>query len=177
MENSNSKICSHIEDSLADYADEQLSASESSKIAQHLKACSDCRIKVEALRKSLAVTQIIWADSLSQIDDIPLPGPKRTKSGWIWPTAVAATVLFAAGLLLIVFTQITRVDPITQFPTAAQIDREINRVDIAAKLLAAADLLTKHPDAENALHHQYRHIIEIYPDTPAADVTTKLGMV
>jgi len=38
----------------------------------------------------------------------------------------------------------------------------------AARLLAAAELLSRYPDAESSVEQRYRHIIETYPDTAAA---------
>jgi hypothetical protein len=35
-------------------------------------------------------------------------------------------------------------------------------------LLAAAELLSKYPEAENSVKQRYRHIVETYPETPAA---------
>jgi len=169
MENNNSENCKRIEDLLIDYADNQLAPDESSKVAEHLSLCSNCRLKVEALNKSLMLTRVIFQDNLSQIEDIQLPVSKSTKIKWIRPMAAAAAVLLAAGLFLIFQTHQTA--PIEQLITASSIDtieREINQAAIAAKLLATADLLTKYPDNQNIVQNQYNHIVKTYPNTSAA---------
>ncbi len=170
MENNNSENCKRIEDLLIDYADNQLPPDESSKVAEHLSFCLNCRLKVEALNKSLILTRIIFQDNLSQIEDIQLPVAKSTKIKWIRPTAVAAAVLFVAGLVLMFQTHQTA--PIEQTLTASSFDtieREINHATIAAKLLATADLMTKYPDNQNIVQNQYYHIVETYPNTSAAE--------
>ena len=170
MENNNSENCKRIEGFLIDYADKQLRPDESSKVAEHLSFCSNCRLKVEALNKSLILTRVIFEDNLSQIEDIQLPVAKRTKIKWTRPTAVAAAVLFVAGLVLIFQTQQT--EPIEQTITASSLDsieRQINQAAIAAKLLATADLLAKYPDSQNIVQKQYYHIVETYPNTSAAE--------
>jgi len=50
----------------------------------------------------------------------------------------------------------------------AEIEREITESGSAARLLAAADLLAKYPDAKTIVERQYRYIVETYPETPAA---------
>jgi hypothetical protein len=50
-----------------------------------------------------------------------------------------------------------------------QIARDIDQATMAAKLLAAADLMTKHPDARTLVQSQYRHIVDTYPHTHAAE--------
>lgn len=169
MENNNSENCKRIEGLLIDYADNQLPPDESSKVAEHLSFCLNCRLKVEALNKSIILTRIIFQDNLSQIEDIQLPVAKSTKIKWIRPTAVAAAVLFVAGLVLMFQTHQT--ESIEQTLTAYSFDsieREINQATIAAKLLATADLLTKYPDNQNIVQNQYYHIVETYPNTSAA---------
>ncbi|MHC4739684.1 MAG: zf-HC2 domain-containing protein [Planctomycetota bacterium] len=170
MENNNSENCKRIEDLLIDYADKQLPPDESSKVAEHLSFCLNCRLKVEALNKSLILSRVIFEDNLSQIEDIQLPVAKRTRIKWIRPIAVAAAVLFVASLFLIFQTQQTA--PVEQTTTASSLDSiecQINQAAIAAKLLATADLLTKYPDNQNIVQNQYYHIIETYPNTSAAE--------
>ena len=170
MENNNSENCKRIEDLLIDYADNQLPPDESSKVAEHLSFCLNCRLKVEALNKSLILTRIIFQDNLSQIEDIQLPVARSTKIKWIRPAAVAAAVLFVAGLVLMFQTHQT--ESIEQTLTASSIDtieREINQATIAAKLLATAELLTKYPDNQNIVQNQYYHIVKTYPNTSAAE--------
>ncbi|MFB0525388.1 MAG: hypothetical protein ACETVZ_07580, partial [Phycisphaerae bacterium] len=50
----------------------------------------------------------------------------------------------------------------------AQIDRKITESGNAARLLAAAELLNKYPEAQSIVKQQYLYIAERYPDTTAA---------
>jgi predicted anti-sigma-YlaC factor YlaD len=169
MENKTKENCEQLEDLLVDYADDQLDPDECSTVAGHLRSCSNCRAKVGALNKSLELTRIIFQDNLSQIDDT---GPAVAKSGkikWKRLAWAAAAVLLAAGGLLTFHAQQTR--PVEQTITASsieEIDREINRALIAAKLLATAELMAESADNQNMVQKQYYHIAKTYPNTAAA---------
>jgi predicted anti-sigma-YlaC factor YlaD len=62
--------CKEIADMLVDYADGQLSGERSSRVAEHLGECSDCRELLRGLRESLDLAQVIWLDSLHQTERI-----------------------------------------------------------------------------------------------------------
>ena len=64
------KSCKDIKEMLVDYADSQLSQTDSSKVAEHLAKCQECRKFLDALQKSLELTSIIWADGLAEIENI-----------------------------------------------------------------------------------------------------------
>jgi len=51
---------------------------------------------------------------------------------------------------------------------AVEIKRKISESGDAARLLAAAELLSKYPEAENSVKQRYRHIVKTYPETTAA---------
>ena len=57
------KFCEDIEQMLVDYADGQLSPSDSSKVAKHLAKCEHCRKKLYGLQKSLELAGVIWTDA------------------------------------------------------------------------------------------------------------------
>jgi len=52
--------------------------------------------------------------------------------------------------------------------TFAEIERKITESGSAARLLAAAELLSENPKAEAIVKQQYRHIVDTYPETAAA---------
>jgi hypothetical protein len=136
-------------------------------VADHLETCSVCRHRVKALQESLALTQTIWQDSLGQIEDIQVPMTRR----FPWRSiqiAAAAVVLLGVGLFWAFHSQTAPTEQIPSPSMLEQIARDIDQATMAAKLLAAADLMTKHPQSRTLVQNQYRHIVERYPHTHAA---------
>ena len=156
--------CKEIADMLVDYADGQLSVERSSRVAEHLAECDQCRILLEALHKSLELAQVIWEDNLSQTETIRIPAPAGT-SRRSWPRYAAAVILIISAISI---TSLIKNKPAKNQPTFAEIERKITEAGNAAKLLAAADLLGGYSDAETIARQQYRRIVETYPDTWAA---------
>ena len=160
------KSCQNISEMLVDYADGQLSPSESSEVAEHLAKCKDCRRTLEALQRSLELTEVIWEDGLAETEAIRIPIPEKVrKFQWAKYAAVAAGIL-----LVVTISGVWRalVRPTEKEPTFAEIEQKINESASAARLLSAVDLLAKYPDVESIVKRQYRHIVETYPETPAA---------
>ncbi|MHC4098271.1 MAG: anti-sigma factor family protein [Planctomycetota bacterium] len=159
------RLCKEIERMLVDYADGRLSPGESSEVAAHLSKCEDCRRTLEALKRSLELAGIIWEDSLAETEAIRIPIPKKVRK-FRWPkyAAIAASIL-----LVVTISGIWRVlvRPTEQEPTFAEIERRITESGSAARLLAAADIVAEHPDAEAIAKRQYRYIVKTYPETPA----------
>jgi hypothetical protein len=170
MENHNPTICNRIEDRLIDYADNQLAADISVQITDHLAHCRNCRQKLNALKKSLALTQSIWQQNLSQIQDIEIPAARKSRPKLILPAAAAAAaIIITAGLFLIPGTPTAPIEEISPQVIMAQIERQINHAGIAAKHLAAAQQLKEYPDGETMVQNQYRYIVKSYPNTTAAE--------
>ena len=158
--------CKEIEQMLVDYADGQLSASESSKVAEHLAKCEDCRRTLEALKKSLKLMGIIWEDGLAETEAIRIPIPKKVrKFRWAGYAAIAASIL-----LVVTISGVWRalVRHTGQEPTFAEIERRISDSASATRLLAAADLLAKYTDTKAIAKRQYHYVVKKYPETPAA---------
>jgi anti-sigma factor RsiW len=158
--------CKEIEQMLVDYADGRLSASESSKVAAHLTKCEDCRRTFEALKRSLELAGIIWEDGLAETKAIRIPIPEKVrKFRWFGYAAIAAGIL-----LVVTISGLWRVlvRPAEKEPTFAEIERRISDTASATRLLAAADLLAKYPDAEAIAERQYHYLVKKYPETPAA---------
>jgi hypothetical protein len=63
-------------------------------------------------------------------------------------------------------------------PTFADIKLRIEMEGIAARLLAKADLIKRNPDrvpnADEHVQNEYRHIIQMYPETTTAKKAAKL---
>jgi len=159
--------CKDIEDTLVDYCDGRLPDTESTEVTGHLANCEHCRRLLDGLRKSLDLAGVIWADGLAETEAIGIPIPDRTGKH-----ARLRYAAIAAGILLALTASIEwrgSVRPKQAEPTAAEIEREIFESGIAARSLAAAELLSKYPEAEAMVKQQYRHIAETYPGTSAAD--------
>lgn len=159
------KSCEHFEQMLVDYADGQLSPSDSNKMAEHLAQCQKCQKLLDALQKSLDLAGIIWADSLEETENIRIPAAKTRKNRWSRYAAIAASILIIATTSVVWHT-LTR--PKGGELTFAEIERKIAESGSAARLLAAAEMLGDNPEAETSVKQQYRHIVETYPETAAA---------
>ncbi len=161
------KSCEKIEQMLVDYADGRLSTGESDKVAEHLEKCEHCRKILGALQKSLELTGIIWADSLTETKEIRAPiTSKHRKITWPKYTAAAAVII-----LLLTTSVLWRalIKPQEKEINFAEIERRITEAGTAARLLAATELLAEYPDVQPIVKQQYRYIVETYPETSAAD--------
>ncbi len=157
---------------LVAYADGDLLPSEAGRIAKHVATCPNCQAVTEALKLSLQVTQVIWQTSESQW---PKTRPPERFQSSKWSLKKIAAV--AAGILLVlgvgaVWRMLSRPTERTgisrEQALAVEIKRKISESGDAARLLAAAELLSKYPESENSVKERYRHIVETYPETPAA---------
>ena len=157
---------------LVAYADGELLPSEAVRIAKHIATCPNCRSMAEALRRSLQVTQVIWQTSESQWPKTrPLERFQSSKWSYRKIAAVAASILLVLGVGA-VWRMLSRPTERTgtsrEQALAVEIKRKISESSDAARLLAAAELLSKYPEAENSVKERYRHIVETYPETTAA---------
>jgi anti-sigma factor RsiW len=161
------KSCEQIEKLLVDYADGELSPSELSQVAEHIGRCEGCRRTVEALKRSLDLAGIVWADGLQQIRGAGLPQTRlASRFKWRRYAAIAAGILIVAGISIF---SLTPTSPKQAEPTFAEIERQIEESGRAARLLAAANLLAQCPDTQNFVKNQYCYIVQMYPQTPAAE--------
>jgi len=160
------KSCEDIREILVDYADGQLSQSESNKVAEHLGKCKNCRRMLDALQRSHEIAEVIWEDGLGAAKEIRIPTPgKARKIHWFRYAAVAASILLVLATS-IVWRALVR--PVKKEISFADIERRITESANAARLLAAAELLAEYPDAQSIVKEQYRYIVETYPETAAA---------
>lgn len=166
MDNLQSEIWHPEQDLLIDYADELLEPAESPRVTEHLATCLPCQRRIKALQESLALTCSIWQGSLEELEDIGFPIIKAFP--WQRIRAAAACVLLGLGLFWASHHQTTSNEGILPVPSLEQIERDITQATMAAKLLAATDLIAKYPDAKTLVQSQYRRIAEGYPHTHAA---------
>ncbi|MHC4583050.1 MAG: anti-sigma factor family protein [Planctomycetota bacterium] len=161
------KLCEKIEEMLVDYADGQLTSGESNKVAEHLEKCKNCQKILNALQKSLELTEVIWDDGLSETKEIRIVIPGKLRN-IPWTRYAAA----AAGIILLLTTSVvwqTLIKPVEKEINFAEIERRITDAGNAARLLAATELLAEYPDAQPIVKEQYRYIVETYPETSAAN--------
>jgi hypothetical protein len=166
------KNCEEIFELLVDFTDGRLSPDESAEITEHLAKCPQCRENLKALEKSLKLANIIWEDAFADIEHVNIAAGQRIrKFQWAKYAAVAAGILlvFSISALLRSFNK-----PAEPQLTFAEIERQINDSGSAARLLAATELLAKHPDAKEIANTQYRYIIETYPQTNSSKMAKLL---
>jgi len=161
MENS----CKNIEEMLVDYLDGQLSPRDSSMVAEHLAQCEHCRNMLDGLQKSLELAGVIWADAHTEIEKIRITAVRNRKILWLRYATIAASILLVATASVVWRTLVRPKESELAF---AEIERKITESGSAARLLAAAELLSDNPNAEAIVKQQYRHIVETYPETTAA---------
>ncbi len=161
------KSCEQIREMLVDYADGRLSPGDLNKVAEHLAKCRNCRRILDALQRSLELTEVIWADALEQTKDIRVSIPAKTKKiHWFRYAAVAA------GILVVVTTSTlwrALVKPAKEEINFEDIERRITESANAARLLAAAELLARYSDNDAIVKEQYRYIVDTYPQTSEAE--------
>jgi len=157
---------------LVAYADGDLSPGRAEQIAEHVATCPDCQAITEALERSLQVTQAIWQTGQAQWPKThPLGGFRSSRWSFKKVAPVAASLLLLLGVPAVwrMLTRPTERAGISREQAlAVEIKRKIADSGDAARLLAAAELLSKYPEAENSVKERYRHIVETYPETPAA---------
>ena len=159
------KSCEDIEQMLVDYADGQLPPSGSNKVAEHLAKGEECRRVLDTLQKSLELAGVIWADSLEETENTHIPATKTRKIRWPRYAVIAASILVVATTS-IMWRKL--INPKESELTFAEIERKIIESGSAARLLAAAELLSENPKAETIVKQQYQHIVKTYPETAAA---------
>jgi len=160
------KSCDEINKMLVNYADGELSASESRMVAEHLAKCERCRSTLKALERSLNLAGLIWQDGLAEISTIGLLKVRpASRLRWRRYVAIAACILFVLACSIVLRTLTISVE--TE-PTLAEIERKVSESASAARSLAVADMLAKYPGAETFVMRQYRHIVDAYPQTAAA---------
>ncbi len=175
MKNDN---CKQIEELLVDFADGVLDEQGDMLVRRHLQGCQGCRQTVKALEESLSMAQVIWDDNLTAA------ATKRHRHT-IRYIQIAAGLLFAIGLFLAGYNANDKADTgdveiaqAASLPTFEDIKLQIDMEGIAARLLAKANLIKRNPDrvpnADEHVQNEYRHIIQMYPETATAKKAAKL---
>ena len=159
-------ICENINKMLVDYADGELSTSDSSKVEEHLAKCEQCREMLKALQKSLELAEVICVDSFEETEGISILFPrKKKKVQWFRYAAVAAGILLIATTSLVWHALVRPTEREINF---TEIERRINDSASAARLLAAVELLARYSEDKDLIKEQYRYIAETYPQTSEA---------
>ena len=160
------------QEKLVAYTDGELSPSEAENITGHIANCSDCQDIIKALEHSLQITQAIWKTSEARWPEIRSFNEVRVNMrSFRRVIAVAASILlfFSVGIIWQLLSEPS--EPkliIDEEAKVVELKLKIADSSGAAQLLAAAELLSKYPEAENLVKERYRHIVETYPETAAA---------
>ena len=157
--------CEDIREMLVDYADGALSEPEARVVAGHLADCSTCRTTVEALTRSLDLTQAIWDDNLQGSYSAPAGVRHRSVAPWARRLALAAGILIAVGGALLMCLPS---GPPERALAYAEVERQVTRTATAARLLAATQLLAQCEGTDSFVQEQCRYLLADYADTPAA---------
>ncbi len=100
------------------------------------------------------------------------PATSLPRRGSLYALAVAASLLLAAGLLVL---PVLRHGPGGEPLTAEQIEGRVARAGMAAQLLAATQIVAQCEGSESIVERQYQYILREYADTPAAK-TIRAGL-
>jgi hypothetical protein len=150
-------------------ADGELPLDEAEQITKHIARCEKCQAMVNALQRSLQVTQVIW-----QSDESKWPKKHSFKkpilSRWLVRrvAAVAASILlvFGVGVMRrLIYKPGKQIRPIRPEPMAAEIDEieiQVQRAAVAAQMLAVADMLAAQPGSEEYAAKRYKYIISSF---------------
>ena len=163
---------------LVDYADNELPADECARVSEHLTTCQHCRARLEALERSLEVTQLIWRDVEEQIGRDHAPAGSKSRAFYsTWRVAIAASVLLVAtGFFVRHLTRQQKQHAVpgpVQHATLEEIEDRIRRAGMAAQLFAAAEVLDELEGGRTAAEKQYAYITERYPDTEQATLARR----
>lgn len=158
--------CKAIEERLVDYTDDLLDSEACQAITEHLGQCEACQRRAAALKKSLALTRVIWQDVQEQHQGKPVArrffGPQTRR--WALRGTAAAAIVFLASLVSL---QHRPPHPAPPPLTAEHVEMQIEVEASAARLLATAKLLDRKPHAQALAQKQYQYILDHYPTTRA----------
>ena len=157
------------EEELAAFADGDLSPDRIEQIEAHITDCRICRTMLDALERSLYVTQVIW-----RTDEAQWPKTIRVERAglgrkWLKPVvAVAASILLILGVVEIwrLLSESSEPSRLTgKEPTVTEIEVAADRVAMAAQMLAVADLLSSQPGGQSYAVKRYNDVIRSFPET------------
>ena len=154
---------------LVAYADGDLSPGRAEQIEAHITDCWICQTILDALERSLFVTQAIWQTNEARWPKtirVEKAGPGRK---WLKPiAAVAASILILLSITA-TWRLLSRSRESSQLigkePTYSEIEVEADRVAMAAQLLAVADLLSSQPGGQSYAVKRYNDVIKSFPET------------
>jgi hypothetical protein len=165
------KTCNEIpQEKLVAFADGDLPPDEVEHISKHIARCLSCRLMVEALQRSLELTQQSWQQEYSKGPQWQVPDKPGFKIKPIFKVlAIAAGILIVAGVGLLMYSKRdnSRLGS-DEDVLIAQTRQAINRAGLAAQLLAVADLLAQQPGGMEYAKENYNELVKDYADTEQA---------
>lgn len=170
-----SDLCETYRGQLVDYADGELDAAESARIANHLAMCPACRRRLAALRTSLAAARRIWAETADGLTALPSgvsDGSRRAPARRRWPYRLAYGVAAAILLLLAYFVRLpglpSGAPPNPTAASLAQVEEEIWEAGMAQQMLMTGRILSETPGGASYAAERYRFITEHFTGTGGA---------
>jgi len=157
--------CGEFANRIVDYADGELPEDEARAVARHLAECERCCRTAEALGRSLGLAKALWSDNLDEFKSATSAAPVRNLRIRRF-SAVAASMLVAASLLVLMIAERNRWKPAAAFE---DVQRQIVRAGAAAELLAATQIIARCEGTETIVERQYQFILKEYAGTPAAE--------
>ena len=164
----NANHCKTISEKLVDYADGESGAKEAADVEAHLIKCEVCRQKLEALKRSLELSEVIWQDGEDELGKIQTPVLARhRKQLWRRLAVGAAVLVMALGGSLIWWSIAGPGEKVQEEISIAEIKLVVERAGEAAQLLAVADLLARQPGGLEYARQRYIYIADFYSDMEA----------
>jgi anti-sigma factor RsiW len=144
------QICRVVsEEELVAYVEGDVPPSRAERIAAHVAICQNCRTMLDALERSLHVTQAVWQTGEAQ-----------------WPKTLPLEKSKSSGKWFRLLSEPSKSPHLTdEEPSAAEIDVAANRAAMAAEMLAVADLLSSQPGGQQYAVKRYNDVIASFPGT------------
>ena len=163
-------ICQIVtEEELVTYADGDLSPGRTEQVAKHIADCRMCQTMLDALERSLYVTQAIWQTDEAQWPQTIRVEKARPGRKWFKPVvAIAASILLLLSVVGVwrLLSESSEPPRMTgKEPTFTEIEVAADRVATAAQLLAVADLLSSQPGGQSYAVKRYNDVIKSFPET------------
>lgn len=170
----NEQICQVVsEEELVAYAEGDLPPERAEQIEAHMADCQKCQTMLEALERSLHLTQVIWRTGDAQWPKTHIPSVFKSNR---WSYRKIAVI--AAGILLVLGIGLTwrlmsGTSEMSKEPTVAEIEAAANRAAMASQMLAVADLLSSQPGGVQFAVKRYNDVITSFPETEQSTIAKR----
>lgn len=162
-------ICKDVStEMLVAYSDGELPPSEAEQIKEHIARCESCQTMLNALQRSLQVTQEIWRSDETQWlkkHSFKKPVPNRWLVRWVAAVAASILLVFGIGVMRrLLYKPGGEIFSNRPEPTADEIEFEVHRAAVAAQMLSVADMLAAQASGREYAEKRYEYIINSFAD-------------